>query len=76
MSGDRCRRARYGEAFWRAHHEAWKRCDLNPRHQQNPQTRQQITLVQNPKLHLELRPAKALACGLRLRSTLARMRSF
>ncbi len=25
------RRARYGEAFWRAHHEAWKRSDLNQR---------------------------------------------
>ena len=24
-------RARYGEAFWRAHHEAWKRSDLNQR---------------------------------------------
>jgi hypothetical protein len=22
---------RQGEAFWRAHHEAWKRCDLNQR---------------------------------------------
>jgi hypothetical protein len=21
-----------GEAFWRAHHEAWKRSDLNQRH--------------------------------------------
>ncbi len=29
MSEDRDRRARYGEAFWRAHHEAWKRSDLN-----------------------------------------------
>ncbi len=28
MSEDRDRRARYGEAFWRAHHEAWKRSDL------------------------------------------------
>ncbi len=26
----RCRQ-RYGEAFWRAHHEAWKRSDLNQR---------------------------------------------
>jgi len=24
-------RARYGEAFWRLHHEAWKRSDLNQR---------------------------------------------
>jgi hypothetical protein len=24
-------RAQYGEAFWRAHHEAWKRSDLNQR---------------------------------------------
>lgn len=24
-------RARYGEAFWRVHHEAWKRSDLNQR---------------------------------------------
>lgn len=24
-------KARYGEAFWRAHHEAWKRSDLNQR---------------------------------------------
>ena len=24
-------RARYGEAFWRAHHEAWKHSDLNQR---------------------------------------------
>ncbi|WP_347310006.1 IS66 family insertion sequence element accessory protein TnpA [Defluviimonas sp. SAOS-178_SWC] len=31
MSEDGCRRARYGEAFWRAHHEAWKRGDLNQR---------------------------------------------
>ena len=31
MSEDRYRRARYGEAFWRAHHEAWKRSDLNQR---------------------------------------------
>lgn len=23
--------ARQGEAFWRAHHEAWKRSDLNQR---------------------------------------------
>lgn len=31
MSEDGDRRARYGEAFWRAHHEAWKRGDLNER---------------------------------------------
>ena len=31
MSKDRDRRARDGEAFWRAHHEAWKRSDLNQR---------------------------------------------
>ena len=31
MSKDRDRRARYGEAFWQAHHEAWKRSDLNQR---------------------------------------------
>jgi len=31
MSEDRCRQARNGEAFWRAHHEAWKRSDLNQR---------------------------------------------
>lgn len=24
-------RKRYGEAFWRAHHEAWKRSGLNQR---------------------------------------------
>jgi hypothetical protein len=29
---DECERwARQGEAFWRAHHEAWKRSDLNQR---------------------------------------------
>jgi hypothetical protein len=31
MAGDAAPRARYGEAFWRAHHEAWKRGDLNQR---------------------------------------------
>lgn len=31
MVTDGARRARYGEAFWRAHHEAWKRSDLNQR---------------------------------------------
>jgi hypothetical protein len=25
------RRVRYAEAFWRAHHEAWKRSELNQR---------------------------------------------
>lgn len=31
MAEDLSPRARYGEAFWRAHHEAWKRSDLNQR---------------------------------------------
>lgn len=31
MADDTAPRARYGEAFWRAHHEAWKRSDLNQR---------------------------------------------
>jgi hypothetical protein len=31
MADEEKRRARYGEAFWRAHHEAWKRSDLNQR---------------------------------------------
>lgn len=31
MTDDRQRRVRYGEAFWRAHHEGWKRSDLNQR---------------------------------------------
>ena len=31
MTGDGARRARQGEAFWRAHHEAWKRSELNQR---------------------------------------------
>jgi hypothetical protein len=31
MSGEFVSRARYGEAFWRAHHEAWRRSDLNQR---------------------------------------------
>ena len=31
MDDDRKPRARYGEAFWRAHHEAWQRSDLNQR---------------------------------------------
>jgi hypothetical protein len=31
MTDDRGCRVRHGEAFWRAHHEAWKRSDLNQR---------------------------------------------
>ena len=31
MTDDATPRARYGEAFWRAHHDAWKRSDLNQR---------------------------------------------
>ncbi len=31
MTGEGARWARQGEAFWRAHHEAWKRSDLNQR---------------------------------------------
>jgi len=31
MAEHKVRRVRYGEAFWRAHHEAWKRSDLNQR---------------------------------------------
>jgi hypothetical protein len=31
MADDHQPRQRYGEAFWRAHHEAWKRSDLNQR---------------------------------------------
>ena len=31
MSDESMPRARYGQAFWRAHHEAWKRSDLNQR---------------------------------------------
>ena len=31
MADDRSPRGRYGEAFWRLHHEAWKRSDLNQR---------------------------------------------
>lgn len=31
MADDGRPRPRYGEAFWRAHHEAWKRSDLNQR---------------------------------------------
>jgi hypothetical protein len=29
MTEELRRRVRYGEAFWRAHHEAWKRSELN-----------------------------------------------
>ena len=28
MAGKNQPRQRYGEAFWRAHHEAWQRSDL------------------------------------------------
>ena len=31
MTDGNCSRVRYGEAFWRAHHEAWRRSDLNQR---------------------------------------------
>jgi hypothetical protein len=31
MTEELKRRERYGEAFWRAHHEAWKRSELNQR---------------------------------------------
>ena len=31
MADGRRSRERYGEAFWRAHHEAWQRSDLNQR---------------------------------------------
>ncbi len=31
MADDAAPRERYGEAFWRAHHEAWRRSDLNQR---------------------------------------------
>jgi hypothetical protein len=31
MSDKPLSRVRYGEAFWRAHHEAWRRSELNPR---------------------------------------------
>ncbi len=31
MAGENRPRQRYGEAFWRAHYEAWKRSDLNQR---------------------------------------------
>ena len=31
MADEHRARQRYGETFWRAHHEAWKRSDLNQR---------------------------------------------
>ena len=31
MREERKKRVRYGEAFWRVHHEAWKRSTLNQR---------------------------------------------
>ena len=31
MADESPSRARYGETFWRAHHEAWRRSDLNQR---------------------------------------------
>jgi hypothetical protein len=31
MADESASRARYGEAFWRAHHDAWRRSDLNQR---------------------------------------------
>jgi len=31
MTDERSSRARHSEAFWRAHHEAWCRSDLNQR---------------------------------------------
>ena len=31
MADEPARRMRYGEAFWRKHHEAWKRSELNQR---------------------------------------------
>src|SRR5882757_2899129 len=31
MANENGSRARYDEAFWRAHHEAWRRSDLNQR---------------------------------------------
>ncbi len=31
MTDETAPRASYGEAFWRTHHEAWKRSDLNQR---------------------------------------------
>ena len=31
MADESLSRARYGEAFWRAHHEAWRCSELNQR---------------------------------------------
>src|SRR5260221_5053294 len=31
MADEILTRTRYGEAFWRAHHEAWRRSELNQR---------------------------------------------
>ena len=31
MADENRSRVRYGEAFWRAHYEAWRRSDLNQR---------------------------------------------
>ena len=31
MTDGSCSRERYGEPFWRAHHEAWRQSDLNQR---------------------------------------------
>ena len=31
MSDEIVSRVRHGEAFWRAHHEAWRRSELNQR---------------------------------------------
>jgi hypothetical protein len=31
MADDNRSRERYGEAFWRVHHEAWRRSELNQR---------------------------------------------
>jgi hypothetical protein len=31
MADEGCSRERYGEGFWRAHHEAWGQSDLNQR---------------------------------------------
>ncbi len=31
MADGRWSRERYGEAFWRTHHEAWRQSDLNQR---------------------------------------------
>ena len=31
MTEELTKRPRYGEAFWRSHHESWKRSELNQR---------------------------------------------